>query len=594
MNSMVTDCPRYLITTADEKAWKFDRPVIFLGEWCRRYDKRHLWQNMDAIVAKPYGLGQAKKDCDQTVAKKFKDELFYDLCFVLNLYHRTDHGERFWQIVLGHWFSRYVDVMLNRANTLEQCFQTYRISGTTGYVFEDYTLATKDSNSAVWAASDDIWNNALYLRIIDLLELADCPVEVIKPHRSHRYIFSELTTPHNFKRSIAKWALRKLGKFSRFFVRDDDALIINSYLPRREQARLQLALGQFPQFWSTLKLETTEEANKSLRATLAIQMKGSICHGLEKLLRVMLFELLPVCYLEGFSNLNASIERLPWPKKPRFIFTSNSFDTDELFKLWAATKVESGFKYFVGQHGNNYGTYRYMNPSTEEATSDKFVTWGWTDGMQQHTPAFLFKTANQKKENYDRMGGLLLIQDMYYSQLDTWDRSAEHQKYFLEQIVFKTSLLEPIQRNLTVRLHSSFKYNRPYEKELWSELIPETQLDAGDVPIRALIRKSRLVVHSYDSTGILETLSQNIPTLAFWQNEFDHLRDSAKPFYQILVDVGIVHLTPKSVAQKVNEIWDDVEGWWSKSCVQDARIQFCERYARSSKNTLKDLKNILI
>lgn len=40
----VKETGRYLITTADERTWKFDRPVLFLGEWCRLYDRRHVWQ----------------------------------------------------------------------------------------------------------------------------------------------------------------------------------------------------------------------------------------------------------------------------------------------------------------------------------------------------------------------------------------------------------------------------------------------------------------------------------------------------------------------------------------------------------------------
>lgn len=101
-------------------------------------------------------------------------------------------------------------------------------------------------------------------------------------------------------------------------------------------------------------------------------------------------------------------------------------------------------------------------------------------------------------------------------------------------------------------------------------------------------------MHSYDSTGILETLSQNIPTLAFWQNDFDHLRESAKPYYQLLVDASIVHLTPESVAQKVNEVWDDVDGWWAQNNVQYARKEFCDRYARGSQNPVSELKKILL
>jgi putative transferase (TIGR04331 family) len=102
-----------------------------------------------------------------------------------------------------------------------------------------------------------------------------------------------------------------------------------------------------------------------------------------------------------------------------------------------------------------------------------------------------------------------------------------------------------------------------------------------------------LIVHSYDSTGILETLSLNIPTLAFWQNGLDHLRENAIPYYQLLIDAGIVHLSAESVALKVNTVWDDVEQWWRQAKVQNARRQFCEKYARHSANPVGDLLKIL-
>ena len=130
------------------------------------------------------------------------------------------------------------------------------------------------------------------------------------------------------------------------------------------------------------------------------------------------------------------------------------------------------------------------------------------------------------------------------------------------------------------------------EEARWHAFNPELKVDTGGATIKKLIADSRLIVHSYDSTGILETLSLNIPTLAFWENNFDHLRDNSKPYYQLLVDAGIVHLTPESVANKVNEIWDDVDGWWSKSTVQDARRKFCQLYARTSMNHVSELKSI--
>ena len=112
--------------------------------------------------------------------------------------------------------------------------------------------------------------------------------------------------------------------------------------------------------------------------------------------------------------------------------------------------------------------------------------------------------------------------------------------------------------------------------------------------LQKLIEESRLVVHSYDSTGMLETMSLNIPTMAFWQNGFDNLRESAKPFYQLLVDAGIVHLSPESAAKHVNVIWNSIDEWWFSSKVQKARSRFCARYARESISPVRELKQILL
>ncbi len=118
-------------------------------------------------------------------------------------------------------------------------------------------------------------------------------------------------------------------------------------------------------------------------------------------------------------------------------------------------------------------------------------------------------------------------------------------------------------------------------------------LNIGDEAISQLIAKSRIVVHSYDSTGILETLSQNIPTVAFWQNGLEHVRDSARPWYQLLIDAGIVHLSAASAAAHVSTIWDDVAGWWDLAAVKDARRAFCNQYGRTVPHPLQELKTIL-
>lgn len=583
---------RFLIVTADELTWKFDRPVVFLGEWCRLYDRKHIWQDMDAIVAKPYGLGAVKKDADYAEARTLENKLFPLLCNTLNKYHGVQHNERFWQIVLGHWFRRYVDAMLNRIKTLEQCLKDYEISGYTAYANNQYYLATLDSHSAILAFNDDRWNNELTVRIFDLLNVENIPVELIRGCSISGFRFKVLKTSLTFKKIFIRWSSKLIGELARLLVRNSDALIVNSYLPKKEEIKLQLALGQCPQLWNSSKFDISDKPDGQLREELAKQSISKSDNNLDYIIGVMMFELLPICYLEGFLSLNKLVKQQPWPQSPRFIFTSNNFDTDEVFKLWTAMKVELGYNYFTGQHGNNYGTHRYMYPAIEEATADKFLTWGWTDGLPQHTPAFVFKTAGKKAKHYKPQGGLLLIELHLNHRITTWDGVAEFNDYFHDQQNFVGKLAIEPKQNLTVRLHSAHKQMSWDDESRWQAYDPSVKIFTGDSPIADLISNSRLVVHSYDSTGILETLSQNIPTLAFWQNDLEHLRESAKPYYQLLVEAGIVHLSSESVARKVNEVWEDVDAWWAQGKVQDAREKFCDRYARQAQKPIRELMHI--
>ena len=83
----------------------------------------------------------------------------------------------------------------------------------------------------------------------------------------------------------------------------------------------------------------------------------------------------------------------------------------EIFKVWTALKVEQGTPYFIGQHGNEYGTNVWESNSKcpEQTTCDKFITWGWKEG-ENKIPAFVLTNAGRKPRQFDKAGSLLLIE----------------------------------------------------------------------------------------------------------------------------------------------------------------------------------------
>ena len=129
----MTYIPRHLITTADERTWRFDRPVIFLGEWCRLYERREIWSGMDAIVAEPFGLGLGEKAKHIEYLQKVSGDLLVELTGALNKIHLTNHDTRYWNILLGDWLQRFVHVVFNRFHTIDSAFRKYKISGTSFY-----------------------------------------------------------------------------------------------------------------------------------------------------------------------------------------------------------------------------------------------------------------------------------------------------------------------------------------------------------------------------------------------------------------------------------------------------------------------------
>ena len=66
----------YLVTTGLEDTWpESGKSIVFLGEWCRLYSRKHHWANIDAEVL-PYHWNDRNK-------------LYKDYQYLLKLYERA-------------------------------------------------------------------------------------------------------------------------------------------------------------------------------------------------------------------------------------------------------------------------------------------------------------------------------------------------------------------------------------------------------------------------------------------------------------------------------------------------------------------------
>jgi len=607
---------RLLITTALEETWGRDVPVIFLGEWCRLYSRKHIWSKMDAIVAQPFGTQHEQKLSGFDYIDGLAKQILTELTEVLNKYHMVQYSERYWNILVGPWLRMYVQLAFNRYYALNQTLKNYEVSGTVIIEGGNCDLATSDTRSFMDACEDDRWNHNFFSRIMTFRGDAELNPTFVSPGKVDDFgdekkdisglsmqvngLLRKLLDSIKFRgvgEVIIKLVEKLICKVGVKLGKDTDAFIIGSYLPVMEEIKLQLVLGQIPQLWKYPPHDLTRvDPDPEVRANLKLNYDNF--EGFDKYVRWQLPEVLPACFLEGYRNLIKRAEEMPWPKRPRFIFTSNAFFTRETFKAWTALKVEQGIPYFAGQHGSNYGTHVWAGSKawTERVASDKFITWGWME-VEKDIPAFLFTCAGRKPQKFDAAGGLLLVEAMETSTIDADSCSFGYfgfTSYLEEQFQFAENLPEQIYQRLTVRLHAAYKNMRSFEDVRWRDRCPRAKIELGIIDMRKLVKKNRLVVYSYDSTGLLEMLAMNTPTMCFWRGGLDHILPSAKPYYELLVGAGILFFSPEAIAKSIALHWDDIGRWWESKKVQDARQKFCDQYARTAARPARELKKILI
>ena len=89
---------RFLITTALEDSWPDkEEAVIFLGEWCRLYSRKKIWEKMDAEVLPYHWDDRGKLYRDYLYIRDLYERVLKVLTEKLNNIHSVDHGLRYWR-----------------------------------------------------------------------------------------------------------------------------------------------------------------------------------------------------------------------------------------------------------------------------------------------------------------------------------------------------------------------------------------------------------------------------------------------------------------------------------------------------------------
>ena len=567
---------RFLVTTALEETWRQNEPVLFLGEWCRLYSRKNRWSKMDAEVLSYHWGDREKLYADYQYLQEFYERLLRDLSIQLNQIHRVDHGLRYWRILVGPWLSIFMARLLDSWISIHLAQTQYDLSGTVVLVGQEEALIPNDMDEFLSFFVGDEWNHQLYSSILQGFTSVPC----VKQVRLKRDMALEMVPAISWKRKFNRAIVGCYSRVASLLTRDRDAFLLNTYLSCFNEMRLCRRLREVPQFWPLVSMARTT-VNKNQRQWV---VPGESRSDFEVCARALVPQQIPGAYLEGYEQLIEQAMDLPWPTKPKFIWTSNSHISNDIFKAWAAEKAEHGFPLVIGQHGGHYGVGLWsFNEDHELAISDYYLSWGWTKEDQpkikpvgQLKENQLLKVPNSKKE---RLALVTCTVPRYSYPTRSFAVAGQYLEYLNDQYVFVENLPNHIREKLTVRLGP---HDNSWEQATrWRDHFPGLHLDDGQFAINDLISRCRICIVTYNATAFLELFSKNVPTVMYWNPNYWELRDSAIPYFDDLKRVGIFHETPESAARHATEVWGDVDLWWESPTVQNVLNSFKEQYCRA-------------
>ena len=569
----------HLVTTSELKTRSFEKKNLFLGEWCVPYKEQISKNIKNYLFVTPCPFNKETLDSDQKKILNFSKQLFNDVFKVLNEQHNENFNDRQWTLLLGIWIHKYVSLIINRYNILESAIRKYNISSSTFYYSKDYEISCKNTYNFSEICNDSLWNNVLYYKILDYID-----------HSFEKKIFN-INKKKNIsvkKKSISDYIKKMSNFFFKNKIINSKSFILTTYLKKLDELKLLFLFKQPPIF-----LEDNLDYNSTdflLRSKLKKMLLPEEKKDLESAIKGIFFDVFPNIYLESFLNLKNNLKNLSLPKNPKFIFTSNEFDTNEIFKIYCVDKIKNS-KYIVGQHGATYGSGRYQTSQIYNLkVADKLITWGWNEHPKTKK-GFLFRKLTPSAKKGKK---LIYMIRLIMPTWRTYDLYHELENEFKDDFKLVKGFKKTIIDNIEIKMHpgDGFFYNFD-TKSRWLNEFPDIKINQSK-NFDKYKNNAKLFIFNHESTGFLQLVNINYPTLLVLRNFDFQIDDQYKKYYKYLIDSNILHLNNESLTRHLNEIWQNVDGWWNSNYTQNNLKKFTEKFARHSDSSVEDLKKILL
>ncbi len=574
----------FLVCTADRRFWQNNKKILFLGEWCKLDKDKETLKKIDYKTLDYHWDNRKKLDKDYEYLIDLYERTINELTPKLNKIHNKNYSVRGWKIIVGIWLSIFIQVFYDRYSSILKAKKSYKISQTVILNDKDILKATpKNDIDFDEKILGDLYNHTLFSIIIKKLNLFPFKIYNKKIHYvSKQAKKSKINLIQNIISSIYNFIK------SRFHIK---YYFYSSNIKKYDLWKLETYLKQPISLDYKSKYKNDLNINKEKRKELIIRKAET---PFEKLLYEVIPFQMPMDVVEGFDYFQLK-SKLFFPSSVEHIFTAYNKDTS--FKIWVADKIMKNAKFHIIQHGGGFGLAKKM--ASEDyfiGICDKFLTWGWKNNHKKELtiPASVNIGRSKIKEKLESEQILLLGHSLarYSYKICSEPLGPVFKNFIYDNIKFFKLLSPEIKKTLKFRPLPAPDYGWNQIKRIKRNT---EEFNISDLNTNFLqeIKSSKLIISCSNTTGFLETMALDIPTILIFSPKYWELNERFKIEYKLLKENQILHTDIKSAAKHINEVGNNPFSWWNSKKTINARIRFTQKFAFYSKDWILDWKKTI-
>lgn len=581
MDSLLDEAQPYLlVTTALEETWCNGKRILFLGDWCKKYERRHLLDALAYQTIEFHWDDRNKFAQDYIYLENLHKLLLDALTEALNKFHGTNQTQRYWQILLDPWLFSYIAVVFDRWESLRQAFSRHEKLQTifidiknvesTPYSYEDFVD---------FSAFSDEWNQFLYQKIIKHQYIDNCTCAELQTN----FEAPKAGLSKSYKIKLHDGLIRVFNAFLGNIFNKDRVIFIGASFRLFSLAAILFKLKQIPSIDPLIKYRPTQNNERhprvkkdvEKRSLMRIDFQGE--SDFEIFLVDSLVNDLPICLVEDFQFLREKVSAISLC--PTLIITGSSHFGDYFAKMWIAENVTRGVKLIILEHGGSLPPFKELF-NFEVDISDSRISWFLPHHPKhiQMPPPKLLTIIPKSVRNFVRFIQLKhyctivgnecprwVLRAHFYPMANQWSTSFEMVKtlYKLLDSGVKDSVrIKPYPYSQGWNTHDRYGDFFGFHKLLRSK------------SLNSAFMQSRLIICSYPETTFSEAMASGVPTVLIYPKHLYELNEIALPLLEILKSAKIVFDDPKDIANHINMIWDDPSVWWNSPTVKHARSEF--------------------